>query len=188
MHKKVLIFLFVFVATLVSAHFVCAATVVPVNLEKMSMKAGRIFHGVCTGVKVVNDERGLLATEVTYQVLRSVKGEVGDRITFKVFGAAVRDGHNQPSAMVGSTQYYSGREDVLFLYGDSPWGFTSPVGLWQGDFPVTRRDSGEAELVRTSSSYRNAIPGVSIKASAKRGKVVTPDDLLDEVEDILHIN
>lgn len=150
--------------------FVNASSVVPVDLETMSVKSGKIFHGKCVSVNVKEDERGLTSTEVTYDVIRSVKGEVGESVTFKVFG---------------HVNYYPGKEDVLFLYKESPWGFTSPIGLWQGEFPVVR-EGGNPKLLRKSRAYKNAIRGGLFKAvKAEKREITTPDELLDKVENIL---
>ena len=183
MQKRFLIVLFVLSFLFISFNG-RASSVVHVGLEKMSQKAGNIFHGQCTGINVVEDERGLLSTEVTYEIIRSVKGEAGEKITFKVFGAATDEGSNHLTTMTGITRFYPGREDVLFLYEASPWGFTSPIGLWQGDFPVVRED-GKTRLVQNNRSYRNAVTTRMTKSARVQKEIITPDDLLDEVEEIL---
>ena len=186
MYKKVGLLIFISLILFVS-RFGYSSSVVPVDLEKMSVKAGYIFHGVCTDVKTVEDENGFIATEVTYDVIRSVKGNENDKITFKVFGFATGEGKDTGTTLVGLAPFYYGREDVLFLYKESPWGFTSPVGLWQGSYPVIR-DGADVSISRKSEAYNSTIAAKGFKAASSRNRVseiVTPDNLLDEVENIL---
>lgn len=177
--------LLILTAILLVPHMSHASTIIPAGLTKMSQKAGKIFYGRCVDARVVQDERGFTSTLVTYEVLRGVKGTSSPMVTFKVFGVATDESTDQPSTLVGITRFYPGKEDILFLYEESPWGFTSPIGLWQGDFSVIQTEEGP-RLSVTSKSYRST-PGVGLKA-ADSGKypIVTPDDLLDEVEEMLN--
>lgn len=151
-----------------------ASSVVPVDIEQMSLKAGKIFHGRCIDAKAVQDKKGIDSTLVTYEVLRGVKGEPSSTVTFKVFG---------------SSSFAAGSEDVLFLYEESPWGFTSPIGLWQGSFSVVQSEDGP-RLSRKSRAYQETfgtgMKAASVSSSITGGRrIATPDDLLDEVETIL---
>lgn len=162
-----------------------ASSIIPTDLDGMSHKAGKIFHGRCIGVDIIKDENGLVSTLVTYEVLRGVKGVATPTVTFKIFGVATKDVEGSAqSTLVGVGDFSPGREDVLFLYQESPWGFTAPIGLWQGEFPVMQTDEGP-RLSQKSRSYQTTIgSGVKAAVSAEK-KISTPDSLLDEVEEIL---
>ena len=164
-----------------------ASTIIPVDLETMAHKAGSIFYGRCSDVRLEEDERGLTSTVVTYDVIRNSKGEDGSTITFRIFGVATtEEGSSQPTTIWGIPPFTEGREDVLFLYPVSDWGFTSPVGLWQGSFPVEETEDGP-QLRVENKSYRNALKNRNVKDARRieRSNVRTPDQLLDEVEEIL---
>lgn len=177
---------------LIYSSIVLATTIVPTTFEKMTKKSGRIFYGKCTDVKVAKDENGMLATYVTYDVIRSVKGVDSDKVTFKVFGAATNNGDAENTTIRGMTTFSKGKEEILFLYEDSRWGFTSPIGLWQGVFGVKKTDKGV--FVNTGSKAFKSTKGINIKAATdgsgissngKKEEKITTDQFLDRVEKLL---
>ena len=182
MQKKIIAVLaFIISLTLISSAF--ASSVIPVDLKQMTTKAGNIFYGVCKDVQVAEDENGFMATTVSYDVIRSVKGGGPKTIKFKVFGVAADIATEQPTTLIGMPRFYLGREDVLFLYKASGGGYTSPIGLWQGAFPVVRKD-GESKLVDSSDSYKQTL-SLGTKTVGRGADIITPDDLLDQAEEIL---
>lgn len=186
MEKKLMFGLLVMVFIFASAQICSASSVVPVDLKKMSEKAEHVFYGKCTDVNVIEDELGLVSTEVTYEIFRAVKGDyLKDHITFKVFGDASGESEDEMATLIGMTLFQPGREDVLFLYEESPWGFTSPIGLWQGNFPVVQ-ENGRSKLVKSARSFQTTFSGGAKAASGISRRIETPDDLLDEVERIIN--
>lgn len=182
MYKKFFLCSFVLLMFIAPA-FARASSIVPVDLDKMSRKAGKIFYGRCIDVQVGKDENGALATMITYEVIRGVKDADASTVSFKVFGNATSDGTGQSVTTVGMTSFYPGREDVLFLYKESPWGFTSPVGLWQGDFSVVRSNTGPRLAMAGDQKNNTAL---NMKSNSPTlDKIITPDELLDKVEKIL---
>ena len=97
------------------------------NLEDVITSAQYIFSGLCTGSERRYDaETGREVVFVQFTVTQMLKGEEVDEITFKMSKVAVDMG-NVPT-------FTRGEEVILFLYGKSDVGFTSPVGLAQGTF------------------------------------------------------
>lgn len=106
-----------------------------VNLNELTAGAGRIVHGRIAEVRrgVHPDYSHIAVTFVTLDVVETLKGAAAGRITFMQFaGATQGQAHNYhlPKYMVGE-------EVVLFLYPESRYGFTSPVGEGQGKFLVS---------------------------------------------------
>ncbi|HWQ35966.1 MAG TPA: hypothetical protein VNQ79_24195 [Blastocatellia bacterium] len=105
------------------------------NLNELTAGAGRIVHGRIAEVRrgVHPDYSHIAVTFVTLDVVETLKGAAAGRITFMQFaGATQGQAHNYhlPKYMVGE-------EVVLFLYPESRYGFTSPVGEGQGKFLVS---------------------------------------------------
>lgn len=184
-HKSTLI-IFVIISELLLYSATSGATsIVPQNLEGMAAKAGKIFHGYCVNTEVRKDERGLVSTFVTYRVLRGVKGVEGKTVTFKMFGAAAKTENSATPAITGLSGFYEGREDILFLYDESPWGFTSPIGIWQGSFPVFRAADGPRVIVPHDAVSVGADLRFKAAGGLDSDDMATPDSFLDIVEDLL---
>jgi hypothetical protein len=109
-----------------------ASQVRPMNLEKMTQRATTIFAGVCTGVETQHDATlGRPVARVSFRVDQVVKGAAAATLTIRLLGNAA-----------GVPRFREGEETVLFLYGESALGLTSPVGLGQGKFRVVEDKSG----------------------------------------------
>jgi hypothetical protein len=132
------------VAILLRGGAVAEATMLieALELPKMAESAGRVVHGTVTAVDSGRDERGLPATWVTIRVAETFKGAHSSEFTFKQFGVLEPLEDGTATRIVDLPGYRSGDELVLFLYGESTLGFTSPVGLSQGMFRVERFGGG----------------------------------------------
>ncbi len=122
-----------------------AAVVKQMNLEEMITTARYIFSGTCTSV----DRRYDDATDrdgifFTFSVSKIIKGEEASEFTFKMSSVAVDLGQ--------VPTFKPGEEVVLFLYGKSSLGFTSPVGLGLGKFTVLSSPSGEKVVVNAHNN------------------------------------
>ncbi len=165
-----------------AASFLEASQVRPVDLDQMTRRAARIFSGRCLHSRIEHDlALGREVVVSTFQVQRAVKGVEGRTITVRMLAA--------PSAAAGDEapgvpSFRKGDEVVLFLYGDSPMGLTSPVGLGQGRFRVFKdkqgrraalNDFGNTHLIRDQGARGQRAAG------AKQAPPVPldPDDLLD---------
>lgn len=164
-----------------------ASSVRSLNLEEMTTRADRIFHGRCVQVRVGMDSRlGQKVTWVTFAPSRSVKGKIGGRITLKLLGDQ-RASAPPGEAMEGIPRFDEGEEVVLFLYADSRHGLTSPVGFGQGAFRVVRDKAGKATAVNQFGN-QGLLDRLSTKAEARLGeragryrrtRIVPPGDLLE---------
>ncbi|MFN0119366.1 MAG: hypothetical protein ACKV2V_02575 [Blastocatellia bacterium] len=109
-----------------------------VPLEEMTTGAGRIVHG-----RVADSRPGthpqyshIAVTFVTLEVIDMIRGNAARQVTFMQFGAeAARSGGASHNFHL--PRYLTGEEVVLFLYPESQYGFTSPVGEGQGKFLVS---------------------------------------------------
>ena len=165
-----------------------ASKVRPMTLEEMTERAGRIFSGHCTSVRVVEQPgRGMPVTEVTFRVDRTLKGRPGGTLTIRQPGGQSVAGERS-ARILGLPRFRPGEEVILFLYGESASGLTSPVGLGQGKFTVytdkegmrwTVDEYGSRNLFRETSGERRG-------AAADRGpRRVPADALLERVQTLL---
>lgn len=153
-----------------------------VNLEEMSVMADRVFVGRCLSVVETEEEiaGGILpVTLYTFEIERAIKGRVSKQLTVKHLGHASRPAKGGRLTMHGravSTKtflhgmnpYKEGDRVMLFLNADSARG-TSPVGLYQGAFFITRMPSGQ-ELAQ------NSINNLGLFTAPYTGLGVKPDD------------
>lgn len=145
-----------------------ADSFLPTSPAELTAAAGQIFYGECIDVQVDTDARGLVVSEVTYAVHRAIKGDPLPVVTFRMVGP--------PVDRIGDAH-------VLFLYPASAWGVTSPVGGWQGRFPVTESSNG-TKIVRNPfvppDDRANAGKAVSTDPIVRRPTTfITTDQLLD---------
>ncbi len=102
------------------------------------------------------------------------------------------EGSEQGRRIEGLPVFRKGEEVVLFLYGESRSGLTSPVGFGQGKFVVGRDKEGRSMAVNAfgnRSLLRRLTPHaegrVGREASRWRGRGgIPPDALLDMAEAI----
>ncbi len=115
-----------------------AATVRTVNLVEMVELAGRVFRGRCVSAQqVVHESLGLPVMEYTFMVEDGIKG-VADGQTIKFRQALL--GADIPL-------YRPGQELMLFLHPESKIGLTSPVGMGQGMFRVSKSGPGDVTVL-----------------------------------------
>ena len=142
-----------------------ASKVRHVNLEQMSERAATIFSGRCIEVgESLDPVLGTTVTTLTFKVDRAVKGDPGNRITIRMLG-----GLDTGSRRAGLPAFERGEQVVLFLYGTSPLGLTSPVGLGQGKF-VVRQTKGPRRVAQNAVGNRGLFAGLSGKANARLGR------------------
>lgn len=136
-------FVFSFLVLAAVAFPVQAANVLPLYLDEIVADAALAFEGTCTDSRSELDpQTGLVVTYTTFSVTDVLKGAVGSTHTIKQVGGRMG---NRIHRMEGSPAFAVGADYVVFLYGVSSAGFSSPVGLSQGQFTI-RRDANGAEL------------------------------------------
>lgn len=175
---------------LLTAALPCRATQVrPLNLEEMTRKAERILSGRCIAVDTESDHRlGIPITVVTLRVDQVSKGSAGPIVTFRMPAG----GSSSGAGFVGIPAFHPGEELVLFLYGDSRLGLTSPVGLGQGKFVVARDKRGRRIAVNEHGNrtlFRRLSPEVAARWKTHAGDRsvetgIDPDMLLRLVREL----
>jgi hypothetical protein len=105
-----------------------------VSLSEMANGAGRVLYGRVAEVRngTHPDYSHIAVTFVTLDVIEMIKGSAAPRITFMQFAGAQGQGRN-----FHLPGYAPGEEVLLFLYPESRYGFTSPVGEGQGKFVIS---------------------------------------------------
>ena len=112
------------------------------NLKSLLTTAERIFVGNCisTEERELQFPKGTIwCTEYTFQISESIKGNLGETLTFMQYGLMRPkeiEGNIIFNRPVGMPIYEQGQEYMLFLIGDSNLGLTSPAGLFQGAFLI----------------------------------------------------
>lgn len=117
--------------------------VIEINAEKMTRTAGKIVAGRCTGIQegFHPEYTNVKVTFVELDVIDAIKGSVGVRLKFMQFGHDNEISH--------APRYKIGEEILLFLYPESQYGFTSPVGGYQGKLSIkTDPVSGKPAFVK----------------------------------------
>lgn len=172
-----------------------ATSIKAVNLEEMTALADRIFLGRVVGIRRgFDDAAHRPVTFTTFEVLRPVKGKLGQTVTIKTLASAIP---GQSALVAGMPTFRAGEETVLFLHGDSKLGLTSPVGLYQGRLEV-RGESGTKVVrgpfheqgllrgVRTgwlrSAVLGRAAPGIQAQGVARGASQVDLNTLLDSLD------
>lgn len=115
---------------------VTATSVLPISLQQLSTKATLIFYAEVTNNQVKQDEQsGYVATFTEFKIIQSIKGNVGISHTIKQIG-----GYDEASErrlhIPGVPDFQKGNQYVVFLPEKSALGFSSPLGLHQGQFHV----------------------------------------------------
>ena len=115
-----------------------AMSVLPLYLDEIVNDAAIAFQGKSIENHSERDpQTNSIVTYSTFEVQEVLKGEVGATHTIKQIGGKLQGEINQTT---GVPTFTVGESYVLFLYGVSKSGFSSPVGLGQGKFniiPVT---------------------------------------------------
>ncbi len=127
---------FAVVSVVTAAGGADALTLRQMTLGEQVHEAGDIVHGVVAAVATSPDESGILATWVTVDVARTLKGAARQRLTFKQLGGSGEPVAGSLLHVADLPGYRAGEEVVLLLRRPSTRGFTSPVGLADGVFRV----------------------------------------------------
>ena len=111
-----------------------AQTVTDIPLDRMVGESETIFVGTVLETRGGLDENGDIATWTTFRVDQPVRGILpGGTRTVKQFGGTAEG----MSSTVEHMRYFTEGERVLVMfYPESRLGYTSPIGLSQGVWPV----------------------------------------------------
>lgn len=120
-----------------------AATIRPLLLDEVIDGAAIAFHGTCVANRVERDAAtNLIVTYTTFEVRDAIKGSPGTTHVIKQIGGTLPDGRSG-MLVQGVPTFTVGAEYVVFLAGVSSLGFSSPVGLSQGNFAVRQGKTGK---------------------------------------------
>ena len=148
------------------------SSLVPVNLPEMVRQADRIFVVTAVSERTGRDERGIPATVTTFKVSQVLKGAHAARIEVKQFGVTEVQPDGLAAWIDGMPRYQAGSEYLLFLKPDSVFGFTMPVGAFQGTFDVKPAGQGKKAIVN-SLGNANLLRGLEAEDLARLG--LTPE-------------
>ena len=162
-----------------------ATQVRQLNIQEMTSRAARVFSGRCVAVHVERDAAlGLDVTVAEFEVAHAAKGRVEPRAVVRMLGGG------QGASIPGRTEFAPGEDVVLFLYGESRYGLTSPVGMGQGAFKVVTDKLGRKIALNEFDNGRlfdhlDPTAADRIKRHVpdpKLAKPVSPQALLDMAE------
>jgi hypothetical protein len=140
----------------------------PVNLPEMVQQADRIVVARAVDEWTGRDERGIPATVTTFEVSRSLKGGPLARIQIKQFGVTEVQPDGLATFVEGMPRYQKGSEYLLFFKPDSVFGFTSPVGAFQGAFLVRTAEQGK-KAVLNGVNNANLLHGLGDEQKIRLG-------------------
>ncbi len=115
-----------------------SAAVAPATLTQLTARSQTIVRGYIISARVEPhpELRHLTTVLVTMRVERVLKGSAGETFTFRQFIWDVRDRRS-------AAGYRKGGQMLLLMRAPSRYGLSSPVGLQQGRFRITRDAAGQ---------------------------------------------
>lgn len=131
------------------------AMVLQQNLAELVDEAATAVRGrvVSAQVEPHPEFENLNTVVVTVQVERVLKGQAGATFTFRQFFWDIRDRGN-------AVGYAKGQHVLLLMIKPSEFGLSSPAGLSQGRFQITRGPDGEL-LVGNGAGNQGLFRGIA---------------------------
>ncbi|HET9742521.1 MAG TPA: hypothetical protein VFQ00_07220 [Terriglobales bacterium] len=119
------------------------------GLDQLTQEAQTIVRGYVTSAKVERDPelRNLTTVLISMNVEETLKGSPQKTLQFRQYIWDMRD-------QLDAARYAKGEELLLMLGPVSPYGLTSPVGLDQGRFRISRDNKGQAMAVNGRGNLR----------------------------------
>jgi hypothetical protein len=149
-----------------------ASSLPPVNLPEMVRQADRIVVGRAVSEWTGRDQHRLPATITTFEISQVLKGGPIGRIEVKQLGVTQAQPDGLAVWIDGMPRYQQGAEYLLFLNPDSVYGFTMPVGAFQGAFEVRPAERGKKSILNAVNNA-NLLRGLEAEDMARLG--LTPD-------------
>ena len=123
-----------------------ATVIVPVDFRELVTIAPVIVHGRVVDVRSDwVDGRRSVETFVTVEAAEYLKGNLGERLTFKVPGGQLG---RYRTVFVGAPEFQDGDEVILFLRSSGP-SYPYIIGLSQGAFRVVADARSGRRMVTT---------------------------------------
>ena len=135
------------------------------NLGELVSQSATIVRGSVVSAKAEKHPEltNLSTVVVTLRVSETLKGDVRETLTFRQFIWDVRDRYD-------AAGYRKGQELLLLMNPTTRYGLTSPAGLEQGRFRVTRDGAGR-QVVANGRGNSGLFQGLSDQLKSKRFKV-----------------
>lgn len=119
-----------------------AAMVLPLGLDRIHGDAKDVFLGECVSNSVELDpQSNRVVTYTSFKILETYKGKLSGRHTIKQIGGSLPEA-NLNVRVPGVPEFDIGKRYVVFLPQASNLGFSTPIGLHQGAFPVETDETG----------------------------------------------
>jgi hypothetical protein len=142
------------------------ALTIPRNLQQLTDRAAHIVRGNVVSARMEkHPELGLPMLVVTMRVRETLKGPAQQVFTFRQYVWDIRD-------RMDAARYRKGDDVLLFMIAPSRYGLSSPAGMVQGRFRITRDGLGR-ELAVNGHGNAGLFEGVEAQA-AKDGVVLSP--------------
>lgn len=146
------------------------ALTIPRNLDQLTNRSAAIVRGTVISAQVEKHPElsGLNTVVVKLRVQETLKGQAKETFTFRQYIWDIRD-----RADAGG--YRKGQDLLLLLIEPSRYGLSSPAGLEQGRFRISRDSTGR-ELALNGHGNLKLFDGVSSQMAAK-GITLSPRSL-----------
>jgi hypothetical protein len=138
---------------------------VPRNLEQLTRRASDVVRGTVTSARVEKHPgyTNLDTVVVTLRLRETLKGGAQREFTFRQYIWDVRDRYN-------AAGYRKGQDLLLLMIAPNEYGLSSPAGLEQGRFRITRDASGREMAVNGAGNARLM---TGMDDAPKRGAVLS---------------
>jgi len=125
------------------------AITVPRNLQQLTDRASHIVRGnvVSAHVEIHPELRSLHTVVVTLRVKETMKGPPRREFTFRQYVWDLR-------SRVGEASYRKGDDLLVFMIEPSRYGLSSPAGMGQGRFLITRDATGRELAINGAGNAR----------------------------------
>lgn len=141
-----------------------AATVLPLTLDEIIDTSTVAFQGTCIANRTERDtSTNFVVTYTTFDVTDVIKGDVKTTHTIKQIGG-IMPADEISFRVRGIPTFAVGQDYVVFLAGVSSAGFSSPIGLGQGQFTVRQGPTGRT--VTNGRDFREMTSTVQLVTDA----------------------
>mgnify|MGYP000880109906 FL=1 len=167
-----------------------AASVRPLTLDQLIDQSTTVIEATAVANRSERDEKtGFIVTYTTFAVKDVLKGTAEKTHVIKQIGGVV-PGEGMAYKVSGIPKFTEGQDYVVFLAGVSTIGFSSPIGLGQGRFMITRGadgakvSNGRDFRSMTAGTDNLVLPPTTAKALAT-ATVPVPQMGLDEFKQLV---
>ena len=138
-----------------------SALTIPRNLEQLTSRSAVIVRGTVISARVEKHPQltALDTVIVKMQVRETLKGRPASTFTFRQYVWDIRDSKN-------AAGYRKGQDLLLMMIAPSAYGLSSPAGLEQGRFAISRDSKGREVAVNGRENFK-LLDGIGAQVAAK---------------------